>query len=97
MSNRHVMTAAAAVLDVETAYRALQSKDRRFDGRVWVGVTSTGIYCRPVCPAQTPKRANVRFFADPAAAVSAGFRACKRCRPDAQPGTRLWDHRGDLA
>ena len=88
---------APAGLDVEAAYRALQSRDRRFDGRIWVGVTSTGIYCRPVCPAQTPKRANVRFFAAPAAAVGAGFRACKRCRPDTAPGTRQWDHRGDLA
>jgi AraC family transcriptional regulator of adaptative response / DNA-3-methyladenine glycosylase II len=86
-----------AGLDVEAAYRALESRDRRFDGRIWVGVTSTGIYCRPVCPAQTPKRANVRFFAAPAAAVGAGFRACKRCRPDSAPGTRQWDHRGDLA
>ncbi|MEO6822857.1 MAG: Ada metal-binding domain-containing protein, partial [Candidatus Nanopelagicales bacterium] len=86
-----------AGLDIEAAYRALQSRDRRFDGRIWVGVTSTGIYCRPVCPAQTPKRANVRFFAAPAAAVGAGFRACKRCRPDTAPGTRQWDHRGDLA
>ena len=86
-----------AVLDPETAYRALASRDRRFDGRLWFGVTTTGIYCRPVCPAQTPKPDNVRLFAAPAAAVSAGFRACRRCRPDAQPGTRDWDQRGDLA
>ena len=86
-----------AGLDVEAAYRALVSRDSRFDGTVWFGVTSTGIYCRPVCPAQTPQRRNVRFFADPAAAVSAGFRACRRCRPDAAPGSRHWDHRGDLA
>jgi AraC family transcriptional regulator of adaptative response / DNA-3-methyladenine glycosylase II len=85
-----------AGLDLAAAYRALESRDRRFDGRLWVGVTSTGIYCRPVCPAQTPKRENVRFFAAPAAAVGAGFRACKRCRPDTAPGTRQWDHRGDL-
>jgi AraC family transcriptional regulator of adaptative response / DNA-3-methyladenine glycosylase II len=84
-------------LDVEAAYQALVSRDRRFDGRVWFGVTSTGIYCRPVCPAQTPGRANVRFFAVPAAAVSAGFRACKRCRPDSAPGSRHWDGRADLA
>ena len=84
-------------LDVDAAYDALSSRDRRFDGRIWFGVTSTGVYCRPVCPAQTPKRTNVRFFASPAAAVSSGFRACKRCRPDSAPGSRHWDHRGDLA
>jgi AraC family transcriptional regulator of adaptative response / DNA-3-methyladenine glycosylase II len=87
---------APAGLDAEAAYAALSARDRRFDGRIWFGVTSTGVYCRPVCPAQTPKRANVRFFAAPAAAVSAGFRACRRCRPDSAPGSRHWDHRGDL-
>ena len=89
--------ASLAELDADVAYRALVARDSRFDGRVWFAVTSTGIYCRPVCPAQTPKRTNVRFFSNPAAAVSAGFRACKRCRPDSQPGSRAWDHRGDLA
>ncbi len=80
----------------DAAYRALASRDGRFDGRLWFGVTTTGIYCRPVCPAQTPKRTNVRFFASPSAAVASGFRACRRCRPDSAPGTREWDHRGDL-
>jgi len=89
--------AAPAGLDVAAAYAALAARDRRFDGRLWFGVTSTGVYCRPVCPAQTPKAANVRFFASPAAAVSSGFRACRRCRPDSAPGSRHWDHRGDLA
>ena len=89
--------AGPAGLDVEVAYQALVARDRRFDGRLWFGVTSTGVYCRPVCPAQTPKITNVRYFAAPAAAVSAGFRACKRCRPDSAPGSRHWDHRGDLA
>jgi AraC family transcriptional regulator of adaptative response / DNA-3-methyladenine glycosylase II len=89
--------AGPAGLDVEAAYQALVSRDRRFDGRIWFGVTSTGIYCRPVCAAQTPKLANVRYFAAPAAAVSAGFRACKRCRPDSAPGSRHWDVRADLA
>ena len=89
--------AGPAGLDVDAAYQALVSRDRRFDGRIWFGVTSTGIYCRPVCPAQTPKLANVRYFAAPAAAVSAGFRACKRCRPDSAPGSRHWDFRADLA
>ena len=88
---------APAGLDVDAAYTALSARDRRFDGRIWFGVTSTGVYCRPVCPAQTPKAANVRFFASPAAAVSSGFRACRRCRPDSAPGSRHWDHRGDLA
>jgi AraC family transcriptional regulator of adaptative response / DNA-3-methyladenine glycosylase II len=60
-------------------------------------VTTTGIYCRPSCPAQTPKRQNVRFYPCAAAAVAAGFRACKRCRPEAAPGSREWDVRGDLA
>jgi AraC family transcriptional regulator of adaptative response / DNA-3-methyladenine glycosylase II len=87
---------APAGLDPEAAYAALAARDRRFDGRIWFGVTSTGVYCRPVCPAQTPKPQNVRFFAAPAAAVSAGFRACRRCRPDSAPGSRHWDHRGDL-
>jgi AraC family transcriptional regulator of adaptative response / DNA-3-methyladenine glycosylase II len=89
--------AGPAGLDLDAAYQALASRDGRFDGRIWFGVTSTGVYCRPVCPAQTPKAQNVRFFAAPAAAVSAGFRACKRCRPDSAPGSRHWDHRGDLA
>ena len=83
-------------LESDAAYQVIVSRDRRFDGRLWFGVTSTGIYCRPVCSAQTPRQSNVRFFAVPAAAVSAGFRACKRCRPDSAPGSRHWDHRQDL-
>ncbi len=77
-------------------YPAISSKDRRFDGRFWVGVTSTGIYCRPSCPARTPKRENCRFFPSVAAAAKAGFRACRRCAPDAVPGSPLWDSRADL-
>lgn len=76
---------AAATLpghDAESLYRAVASRDRRFDGRFVLGVTSTGIYCRPSCPARTPKPENVRYFALPAAAVAAGFRACRRCRPE---------------
>ena len=69
-------------LDPDACYRALETRDARFDGRLFVGVTSTGIYCRPICPARTPKRANVRFFASAAAAEAAGFRACLRCRPE---------------
>jgi AraC family transcriptional regulator of adaptative response / DNA-3-methyladenine glycosylase II len=72
--------------DFEACYRAIVSRDARFDGRFFTAVTSTGIYCRPVCPAQTPKRANVRFYASAAAAEAAGFRACLRCRPHLAPG-----------
>jgi AraC family transcriptional regulator of adaptative response / DNA-3-methyladenine glycosylase II len=83
--------------DHERCYRAVASRDGRFDGRFVTAVASTGIYCRPSCPAQTPKRENVRFYPCAAAAVAAGFRACKRCRPEAAPGSREWDVRGDLA
>ena len=82
--------------DEERCYRALEAKDARFDGWFFVGVTSTGIFCRPSCPARTPKRANVRFYATAAAAQAAGFRACRRCRPDTAPGSPEWDVRGDL-
>jgi AraC family transcriptional regulator of adaptative response / DNA-3-methyladenine glycosylase II len=84
-------------MDADRAWQAAEAGDARFDGWVYVGVTSTGIYCRPSCPARTPKRENVRFFAAAAAAQAAGFRACKRCRPDATPGSPEWDRRGDLA
>jgi len=82
--------------DTDTLYRAVTARDRRLDGRFVFAVTSTGIYCRPSCPARTPRRENVRYYPVPAAAVAAGFRACRRCRPDAVPGSRDWDHRGDL-
>ncbi|HEX6471615.1 MAG TPA: AlkA N-terminal domain-containing protein [Streptosporangiaceae bacterium] len=81
----------------ELLYRAVLSNDSRFDGRIYIGVTSTGIYCRPTCPARTPKRANMRFFRTAAAAQGAGFRACKRCRPDATPGSPEWNTRADVA
>ena len=83
--------------DFDTCYRAVSSRDARFDGRFVTAVRTTGIYCRPSCPAQTPKRENVNFFPRPAAAAAAGYRACKRCRPDAAPGSPEWDVRGDLA
>src|SRR5262249_33264922 len=67
-------------------YKALVARDRRFDGVFFAGVTSTGIYCRPVCPAKTPKEANCRFFASPQEAEQAGFRPCLRCRPELAPG-----------
>ncbi|MGE0309286.1 MAG: bifunctional transcriptional activator/DNA repair enzyme AdaA, partial [Acidimicrobiia bacterium] len=77
-------------------YEAARSKDRRFDGAVYLAVTSTGIYCRPSCPARTPLRRHCRFFPTAAAAQSAGFRACKRCRPDAAPGSPAWNQRADV-
>ena len=78
-------------------YRALASRDSRFDGRFVAGVHTTGIYCRPSCPAVTPKPGNVRFYRTPAAAQDAGLRACKRCQPDAVPGIAGWDVRGETA
>ena len=83
-------------LDFDRCYGAVQSKDERFDGWFITAVKTTGIYCRPSCPAVTPKRANVQFFRTAAAAHDAGFRACKRCRPDAAPGSPEWNLRADL-
>ena len=85
------------VLDEERCYRAVGSRDVRFDGWFFVGVTSTGIFCRPSCPATTPGRANVRFYRTAGAAQGAGFRACRRCRPDTAPGSPEWNVRADLA
>jgi AraC family transcriptional regulator, regulatory protein of adaptative response / DNA-3-methyladenine glycosylase II len=84
------------IFDSDRFWRAVEAEDPRFDGWVFCGVKTTGIYCRPSCPARTPKRENVRFFATTAAAQAAGFRACKRCRPDATPGSPEWDRRADL-
>ena len=83
-------------LDFERCYRAVDSRDQRFDGWFYTAVRSTGIYCRPSCPAMTPKRENVAFYPSAAASQRAGFRACKRCRPDAAPGSPEWDVRADL-
>ncbi len=77
-------------LDRHALDRARVSRDPRFDGRFFIAVTSTGIYCRPVCPVPSPKRANVRYYATAAAAAEAGFRPCLRCRPEAAPGTPAW-------
>jgi len=77
-------------LDSEALNRARLSRDARFDGKFYIAVTSTGIYCRPICPSRYAKRSNVRFFASPAAAEAAGFRPCLRCRPEAAPGTPAW-------
>ena len=78
-------------------YRAISSRDVRFDGQFVTAVRTTGIYCRPSCPARTPKPAHVAFFATSAAAHEAGYRACKRCLPEAAPGSPEWDLRGDVA
>ncbi len=80
-----------ASLDADACYRAVGARDRRFDGLFWTGVRSTGIYCRPSCPARTPGRSQVSFHPSAAAAQAAGFRACKRCLPDATPGSPQWD------
>jgi AraC family transcriptional regulator of adaptative response / DNA-3-methyladenine glycosylase II len=82
--------------DPDRCYQAAHSKDARFDGWFFCAVTSTGIYCRPSCPARTPKRENMRFYATAAAAQQAGFRACLRCRPDATPGSPEWNVRADV-
>ncbi len=84
-------------LDHAICYRVVQSRDRRFDGVFYTGVTTTGIFCRPSCPATTPKPGNVRFYSSAAAAHSAGFRACRRCLPDAVPGSPDWDAVADVA
>ena len=68
-------------LSADHCYQAILTRDARYDGRFIVAVITTGVYCRPVCPARTPKRENVRFFASTTAAEAAGFRACKRCHP----------------
>ncbi|MER7093130.1 AlkA N-terminal domain-containing protein [Streptomyces althioticus] len=81
--------------DDDSRYEAVRSRDARFDGVFFFAVGTTGIYCRPSCPAVTPKRAHVRFFPTAAAAQGAGFRACRRCRPDAVPGSAEWNVRAD--
>lgn len=83
-------------MDAETGYQAVRSRDARFDGVFFTAVRTTGIYCRPSCPAVTPKRQNVTFYPTAAAAQGAGYRACRRCRPDAVPGSPEWDARADL-
>ncbi len=90
------MSSAIALQD-DAAYRALRARDARFDGRVFVGVTSTGVYCRPVCRVRPPRRENCRFFASAAQAEHAGFRPCLRCRPELAPGLSLTDSSATLA
>ncbi len=85
-------------LDDDARFRAMTTRDRRFDGWFFIGVETTGIYCRPSCPTPVqPKRVNITFHRTAAAAQQAGFRACKRCRPDATPGSPEWNLRADLA
>lgn len=81
---------AGMELDRARCYQAILSRDRRFDGRFFTGVVTTGIYCRPVCPVKPPKFENMKFYACAAAAEAAGFRPCKRCRPETAPGTPAW-------
>jgi AraC family transcriptional regulator of adaptative response / DNA-3-methyladenine glycosylase II len=81
---------ASMDMDRTACYRAISTRDARFDGRLFVGVKTTGIYCRPICPARTPKFENVVFFASAAAAQEAGFRPCLRCRPEVSPELAFW-------
>lgn len=84
-------------LTFDERYRAIDARDARFDGQFITAVSSTGIYCRPSCPARTPKPSNVTFYPTSAAAHEAGYRACKRCLPEAAPGSPAWNLRGDAA
>ncbi|WP_211878989.1 DNA-3-methyladenine glycosylase 2 family protein [Pseudarthrobacter albicanus] len=84
-------------MDFWQRYRAIDARDPRFDGQFYTAVRTTGIYCRPSCPARTPKAGNVTFYETSAAAHEAGYRACKRCLPEAVPGTPAWNLRSDLA
>src|SRR6185295_17760559 len=74
----------------DICYRAIATRDQRFDGRLFIGVKTTGIYCRPICPARTPKRENVTFWPSAASAQEAGFRPCLRCRPEISPDAAAW-------
>lgn len=88
-------TVGTMVPDQDAAYRAVQTRDARFDGQFFTAVHTTGIYCRPACPARTPLRRNVSFYPTSAAAQAAGYRACRRCLPDAAPGSPEWNLRAD--
>lgn len=81
-------------LDRATCEQARRSRDARFDGKIFIAVRTTGIYCRPVCPAPSPKEANVAYYASAAAAASAGYRPCLRCRPESSPGSAPWNGSG---
>ncbi|MEZ3159293.1 AlkA N-terminal domain-containing protein [Microbacterium sp. BWT-B31] len=90
-------TVTRPAMTFDERYRAIDSRDARFDGQFVTAVRSTGIYCRPSCPARTPKPSNVTFYRTSAAAHEAGYRACKRCLPEAAPGSPEWNLRGDIA
>jgi AraC family transcriptional regulator, regulatory protein of adaptative response / DNA-3-methyladenine glycosylase II len=77
-------------LNPDACYRALAARDAGFDGRLFVAVHTTGVYCRPICPARTPKRENVTFYPTASAAQEAGFRPCLRCRPECSPDLAVW-------
>ena len=77
-------------LDHEACYRAISTRDARFDGRIFIAVRTTRVYCRPICPARTPKTENVTFFATASAAQEAGYRPCLRCRPESSPDLGAW-------
>lgn len=83
-------------MTAQSRYEAVRGRDARFDGEFFFAVSTTGIYCRPSCPATTPKRENVSFYPSAAAAQAAGYRACRRCRPDAVPGSAAWNARADM-
>lgn len=87
----------ALAMTFDERYRAIDARDARFDGQFITAVRSTGIYCRPSCPARTPKPSNVTFYLTSAAAHEAGYRACKRCLPEAVPGSPQWNARSDAA
>jgi AraC family transcriptional regulator, regulatory protein of adaptative response / DNA-3-methyladenine glycosylase II len=84
------------LLDSDACFRAVRARDRRFDGKFFTAVETTGIYCRPICPVRAPKRENMRFFSSAAAAEGAGFRPCLRCRPERAPGLAAVDAAGRL-
>src|SRR5271154_6483977 len=88
---RHLIMLIAMLLDSNACYRAVRARDTRFDGRFYVAVASTGIYCRPICPVRPPKRQNMRFYSSAAAAEGAGFRPCLRCRPESATGPASGD------
>ena len=91
-----IVYSGAMQLDSDACFRAVRARDRRFDGKFFTAVRTTGIYCRPICPVRAPKRENMRFFSSAAAAEGAGFRPCLRCRPERAPGLAAVDAAGRI-